>query len=312
MSLSSYPNGFAGGVMIRGAGLYDAGYGRNWYVDAKVGSDGNSGKSRERPFLTMAKAISLVDSGDTIFFRGKVREQVSAVTGVSDVTIIGATNKPRHADDHTESDGVRGSSGATWMAPASGATALTPLLTVKGQGWRFINFLFASAVTDSPAVKLDKNQLSGDSEIDGGHAEFYNMRFDANPIGIQVATTGFVGIYDSYFRGNTTSGIGTTTGGGGSNGFWDIRGNRFMDNGTHILAPLVQSTILGNVSGKFTTKGFDLTNGSYNAVHGNYLSGDYDAGYVAGDNDDWAGNYSMDVSSAEVGAAGLTILAPAA
>jgi hypothetical protein len=312
MSITNFPNGFPDGVSLRGIPSYDTFFGRAWYVDAKIGSDGNSGKRRDRPFQTMAKAISLVDSGDVIYFRGKVREQVSAPLGVSDVTIIGASNKPRHADDHTESNGVRGSSGSTWMAQASGATALTPLLTVKGQGWRFANFLFASAVADAPAVKLDRNQLSGNDEIDGGHAEFYNMRFDANPIGIQVATTGFIGIYNSYFRGNTTSGIGTTTGGGGSNGFWDIRGNRFMDNGTHILAPLVQSTVWGNISGKFTTKGFDFTNGSTNSVHGNWLSGDYDAGYVAGASDDWAGNYSMDVSSAEVGAEGLTILAPAA
>lgn len=299
-----------GGVPA-GAPIFGHVYSRHWFVDAKVGSDGNTGLKPSRPFATMAKAISLVDSGDVIHFRGKVREHVTADVGLSDVTIVGASNKPRHADDHTEENGVRGSSGATWMAPAS-PTALTPNLTVKGQGWRFINFLMASSTTDAPGIKLDRNQLSGDDEIDGGHAEFHGMRFDACPIGIQVATTGFIGVYNSYFRGCTTSGIGSTTGGGGSNGYWDIRGNRFMDNGTHILVPLLQSTVWGNISGKFTTKGFNLTNGSYNSVHGNYLSGDYDAGYVAGTSDDWAGNFSMDVTSAEVGAEGLTILAPVA
>lgn len=298
-----------GGVPV-GAPM-QAVFGRHWFVDAKIGSDGNSGRRPDRPFLTMGKAIGIADSGDVIYFRGKVREHVTAPIGLSDVTIVGATNKPRHADDHTEADGIRGSTGATWMAPAS-PTALTPNLTVRGQGWRFVNFLMASSTTSSPAVKLDRNQLSGNDEIDGGHAEFHKMRFDACPIGIQVATTGFIGVYNSYFRGCTTSGIGSTTGGGGSNGFWDIRGNRFMDNGTHILVPLLQSTVWGNISGKFTTKGFDFTNGSTNSVHGNWLSGDYDAGYVAGTSDDWAGNYSMDVTSAEVESNGLTILAPAA
>lgn len=294
--------------------------GHEWFIDAKLGDDGRDGYSPDTALATFAELFTRTGSrdgfksGDTIYFTGKVREQATTPISVFDVSIIGL-GAPRHADDHSEPSGGGyhgGSSAATWMAPASNPTALTANLTVQGQGWRFINFLMASSTTSSAGIKLARNQLSGDSEIDGGHARFYGMRFDACPLGIDVATTGFVGVYDSYFRGCTTTGISSSAGGGGSNGFWDIEGNRFMDNGTHILVPLLQSTVRNNISGKFTTKGFNFTNGSYNSVHGNYLSGDYDAGYVAGTSDDWAGNHSMDITSDEVGAEGLTTAAPVA
>src|SRR3972149_3825866 len=103
MGLTNFPGGISSmGIPITG-GMPPSFYGRYWFVDAKSGSDGNRGESAERPFLTMDKAFDMIDSGDVIIFRGKVREELTTPSGVFDVTVIGAANRPRHADDHSES-----------------------------------------------------------------------------------------------------------------------------------------------------------------------------------------------------------------
>jgi hypothetical protein len=50
MGMANYSNGFRGGVMIRGSALYDARYGRVWYVDAKIGGDGTPATVEIGPF----------------------------------------------------------------------------------------------------------------------------------------------------------------------------------------------------------------------------------------------------------------------
>jgi hypothetical protein len=312
MGMGNYSNGFREGIMIRGTAMFDAGYGRAWYVDAKVGADGNSGKRRDRPFLTMSKALSVIDSGDMIFFRGKVREQLTAPDGVFDVTIIGASNRPRHADDHTESGGARGSSAATWVLPAS-PVAATPLLTIRNQGWRLVNFLMG-ATTSQVCVDLVTNSESGDDEYSSGHFSCYGMRFDGAGTGIRDnGPGGFVGIYDSFFRGQTT-GIGQVAGAGpGTRSWWEIKGNRFSDNTNGIAAILIRSVIRGNMFLPTHTIEINLPTGSSsNIVTENVFTGDYDAN-VAGTGDVWFNNYALDAASGEVDdTTGQTTAVPAA
>lgn len=294
-SLTNFPDGitsFGVPVVGGGSGPFKP-FATYYFVDAdnytQSASDGNTGLSPEEPLLTMGRAFELIASGDVISFIGNVREQITAPLGVFDVTIIGCGNSPRHADAF---DGVSGYTAATWR-PEATPVADTPLLTIQSQGWRLMNFLMTTGVTGQPLVKIARNSESGDDEIDGGHFSCSGMRFDGAPIGIQVATTGFIGVFNSYFRGCTTAAIGVTSGGPGTNGFWYIDGNRFFDNGTHILAPLVQSTISNNEFGT-CTMGVDLTGGNNNCVGpGNLLFGNYNNLYSPGTTDQWAGNFNI-------------------
>lgn len=314
MGMADYSHGFREGVMIRGAGMFDAGFGRVWYVDAKTGADGNSGKRRDRPFLTMSKALAQLDSGDTILFRGKVREQLETPAGVFDVTIIGAANRPRHADDHTEENGARGSSAALWTLPAS-AVADTPLLRVNQQGWRFANFLMA-ATTSQVCLDMYRNadESPASDERDASHFDVVDMRFAA--AGIHIRFNGgpnFGTIRESMFQGATTAIANTTGSGAGTNGYTRILNSYFVENTNHVVVPLNKSLVKGCTFGLFTTKALDLTNGiGTNQVVGNFMSGDYDGGYVAASGDNWIGNIAFDVASGETEADGATNSLPVA
>src|SRR5690606_5733129 len=116
-------------------------YGKRLFVDAKNGNDANSGRRPGEPVKTMSRAFALVRSGDVIWSMGKITEQLDTPAGVFDVTVMGAGTRPRHADNHTEASGKRGSSASTWTAPSSGSTA-NPLVTVNQQGWKFYGFTF--------------------------------------------------------------------------------------------------------------------------------------------------------------------------
>lgn len=295
MGMGNYSAGFREGVMIRGKALYDGGYGRVWYVDAKVGADGNSGKRRDRPFLTMSKAFTSVDSGDTIVFRGKVREELSSPAGVFDITVIGAANQPRHADDHSESSSPgRGSSSATWTTPAS-PTAATPLCIVRQQGWRFIDILF-DGPSDAAAVQLFRDGGSGDDERDASHAHFVGCKFVAgqNHIEFKGGLSQCV-LEANLFFGATADSLLETVGAGiGTNNYFRILGNHFHNNASHIDVGLNYATIAHNTFGNASGDKVDLRTGSENMVWGNALYGTYSnaGGYYAGTNDEWGGNWN--------------------
>ena len=68
------------------------------YVDTNNGSDTSDGLSWENAYLTMDAAFDNVDSGDIIYFRGNIREQLTTPLGAADVTIIGGICRPRHAE----------------------------------------------------------------------------------------------------------------------------------------------------------------------------------------------------------------------
>ena len=304
MGMGNYITGFREGVMIRGTAFYDGGYGRVWYVDAKIGGDGAGyGKRRDRPFLTMAKAFTMVDSGDTIVFRGKVREELTTPAGVFDVTVIGAANRPRHADDHSESSTPgRGSSAASWVPPAS-PTAATSLCIVQQQGWSFRNVLFDCPV-DAAAVRLNRDAAADDSERDAGHASFYGCRFASGLIGIQNAGgAGFVHVDNCVFHLLTESGgagIKCTSTAVAVPLTWLIENSHFHNNASHILSSMSYSTIRNNIFGRFTaTLSIDIDDqpsanqGEYNVITNNYLSGTYGAtAYPPGSNNEWGGNYN--------------------
>lgn len=191
-------------------------------------------------------------SRDTIIIGGVLREQAVAPDGVYDVLVVGAANTPRQATDA----GVATGGGATWMAPASGAVALTPLLEIVRQGWEFENILF-NPHTNSAAIRLttaggleEAGQFSmrGCAILGGGTGQ----------IGIEDnGGSGFVTIEDCDFQLLTgTAILGLTT----ANAVplsWNIVRNRFRQNTNDIKMSLRYALIEAN---RFFTAGSGSTN----------------------------------------------------
>lgn len=284
---------------------------QTYCVDTVNGSDGFSGKSWEYPFASMGKALSVVQTGGYIFFRGDVREELTGSNLKFDITIIGAATKPHHPD--VPATGYH--PGASCWRPPASPTAATPLLKVRGRGWRFINILFDAPV-DAAAVKLETNSLSGANEYSAGHASFIGCRFDAGYIGIEDnGGAGFVEVIDNDFRGLTEAAIKCTSTSNAMPLRWMIKGNTFMDNANHILMTLSRSVIRDNVFGLFTTEAINTiyvsAQGEYNVVGpGNVFSGDVDTaeGYTGDSTDTWAGNYAMTVTGSAVTTGSTNIL----
>lgn len=285
------------------------------WVNGSFGSDGNDGLSPASPKLTMDAVFDTLNSGDIIHFTGNITEQLTTPAGIFDVTIIGEGNSPRNADAFDTNNGY---TAATWKYPSS-PTAATPLLKIQQQGWRLVNILFTGSLSATPLVQSFRDAGAGDLERDASHLQIIGCRFDGGgPIGFQDSGgCNFLQFYGNSFRGFTTAAMNSIVGAGQGTllncKFYD---NVFHDNASHIRMALNQSTLRNNVIGKFTAStgfGIDLTGGiGSNMVSQNHLSGDYDGDYVAASGDDWAGNYSMDLASDEVGDNGITTAVPVA
>lgn len=286
----------------------------HYWVNGNFGSDGNDGLTPQTPRLTMTSVFEDLNSGDIIHFTGNITEQLTTPAGIFDVTIIGEGNLPRNADSFDTNNGY---TAATWKYPSS-PTAATPLLKIQQQGWRLVNILFSGSLSSTADVLLFRDAGAGDSERDASHTSIYGCRFDGGVVGIQDSGgCAFVQIVGNSFRGFTTAAINNVTGAGvGTLLCWNIQGNRFNDNATAIDLAASQANIWQNIIGKFTAStgfGIDLTGGAgSNIVTMNYLSGDYDGDYVATTADEWAGNYSQDAASDEVGDNAITTGVPVA
>lgn len=227
--------------------------GKVLYVNGNSGNDGNSGLSPTLPFLTMAKAFSILAHHDIIVFTGVIREQLTAPQGVFDVTIIGGANRPRQATD----SGVATGGGSSWLAPSS-PTATTPLLKLREQGWMLMNFQMAP-VAASACVRLARAETA--ALKDASHAAFYNMYFvggGLTGIGIEdVGGCGFVVVEGCRFQSIADTAIkGISTGIAVPQG-WRIENNKFQSNLNDIKMSLNTSEILSN---RFLTVGSGATN----------------------------------------------------
>lgn len=241
-------------------------------------------------------------SRDVIFIVGLLREQAVAPDGVYDVTIIGAANTPRQATD----GGVYTGGGATWMPPASGAVAATPLLEIVRQGWSIQNMLF-NPHTSSAAVRLttaggldEAGQFSfvGNTILGGGTGQ----------IGIEDnGGSGFVVIEGNLFQlltGTALLGLSTANAVPLS---WNINQNEFSQNTNDIKMSLSRARIQWN---NFLTAGSGATNkviqtnfiaaqGNNNHVCHNVFTNTAAqianaSGYNGGNADVWADNYCTD------------------
>lgn len=269
--------------------------GRAWFVDTAYGGNGD-GKSPKTAFSTMARAFAAVASGDIIYFVGKVTEQLVTPVDVFDVTIVGAGNRPRHADSTPVSGNYAASQ---WGAPATGGTAAQATVRVLQQGWRFVNILFTAIDTNAAMIELVRNAASGDAERDASHCEIIGCRFAGAGIGVGIGAASFTELlFNVSIKDCTFSGLTTGIGGVGQLNEAQIIGNRFIQNTNHIKVSAEGSVISDNILAGFTTKGIDLSGGigtDANIVTKNYLSGTYSVvgGYtVHNAADEWAGNFN--------------------
>lgn len=280
--------------------------GADWYVDASR-SGTSSGESFDNAFLTMAEAFAKVGSGDSIYFTGKVNEQLVTPVNVFDVRVIGMGNRPRHADSSPAGGDTHA---AQWAA--GGLTAATANVRVLQQGWRFENILFSMVDADAAAIELVRNSGSGDAERDASHAAIVGCRFAGAGKGIRSGATSFVEVVnhvlveDCRFDTNTYGIHGTIV-----SNYWTIRNNEFRNCTNNITADFGYGFIYDNIFGAFTdggtTGGIDLSGSSagLNVITKNFLSGVFSnaGGYVQSDaNDIWVGNYvTVEATDAPVG-----------
>jgi len=267
------------------------------FVDTFIASPGNGYGGWANALDTMEDALTAVETGGTIYFRGDVREELIGSNLVFDVTIIGCGSK-HHPD--LPAAGYDGGA-ACWRPPAS-PTEATPLLEVRGRGWKFQNILFDCPV-DAAALKFVRNALSGVNEYDASHASVIGCDFRNGKYGIQDDG----GVWNMRIEDNDFETIDATNGCAIINTSssvaaprrWVILNNRFqMDSSTegnlqHLDSPLNGSTIMGNVFGTVKSTGIyvDLTGGAGNVVANNILGGVYDTSdYVAATGDLWYQN----------------------
>ncbi len=311
MPLTNYNNGVSSfGVPVLGtqSGMVASVYGNTWFVNGSStanrnaysymapGSNGNDGTSPQTPFLTMAKAFTVIKNGDVINFIGKITEQLTTPVQVFDVTINGCGNS-RHADS-TPAGGQYAA--AQWAA--TGLTAATANIRVLQQGWKFSNFLMTAVDTNAACIELVRNAASGDSERDASHAKILGMRFSGAGVGIRCGVAGtFTEIpYNVEVAFNQFDNMTTAIKGAIEGNQWYIHDNNLAPNTNQIIVPLRNSCITRNNIGAFTAAansgGIDLTGGAgSNQVCLNNLSGTYSiaGGYkVANADDNWYGNAS--------------------
>lgn len=269
--------------------------GTAWFVDPSYGGNGN-GKSPKAAFSTMQQAFDHLQSGDIIYFVGKVTEQLVTPVQVFDVTVVGCGNRPRHADA-TPTGGNTGT--ATWAAPAS-PVAGQALCRVLQQGWRFVNILWAGSA-GCASLEFVRNAASGNDERDASHASVYGCRFagvNSTDSAIKFGSTSYTEIVNNVLlEGNDFQGCATAIKehSAGLQFRCQITNNVFISNTNDIVLGGYFTHVLGNVMSLAPTGCIVLSGGTGSSqVHGNYLPGTYADGtlYAPGTNDNWNGNYA--------------------
>jgi hypothetical protein len=289
-----FRRGAAGRSTIDGHALHHQ-KGQIYYVDPTL-TAGGDGKTWESAFSTMQAAFNVLVGGETIYFVGKLVEQLVTPVQIFDVTVIGAGNRPRHADSTPSGGNLYA---AQWAPPASGAVAAQATVRVLQQGWRFENILFTAVDANAGMIELVRNAASGNSERDASHAIIRGCRFAGAGIGIAIGAASFTElVFNVLIEDNRFNSCTTGIGGPGQLNQAVIRYNHFSMNTNSIDVAAEGSAIYDNIMGKFTTQSIELSGGvgtDPNVVTRNYLFGTYSIGggyKVHHADDEWAGNYN--------------------
>lgn len=307
-------------VPIRGKDIYVWAQAHNDFSSTRGGNDGASGADWDHAILTMTEALARAKTGDRIFVAGKITEECTGSNLVFDLTIQGVGSL-HHADQPGSGTSLYDYGASIWQPPSS-PTATTPLLKIRGRGWKIYDMMFDCPV-DSAALYLERNASSGTDEYDPSHLTVRGSRFVDGKYAIQdVGGCYNVTIDDCEAKNISTCAIANTSTAVANPLNWKIKGFRCpadvgtLGNASHIDSPLNGSYIWDSFFGTVDSTALyvDLTGGNSNIVTRNYMMGSYDTSdYVAGTGDGWSGNITADISgNSAVDASGLTIAVPAA
>jgi hypothetical protein len=277
-----------------------------YFVDTVNGSNNNNGQSFGSAFATMAKALSVAETGSTIYFTGDVREQLTGSNTLYDISIVGVGSLHHPDKLVAEHPGA-----CMWRMPASGGVETTPLLIVRGRGWKFINIAFDGPAT-AAAVQLVRT-AEGASEYDASHASFIGCRFYAGQNHIENnGGVAYITIRDCHFQAATGASLVKVAGAAIAFSLcWKILNNYFaggpVPNASHIVLDLDGAVVADNFFGVVTSTGLyiDLRGGQtgYNLVSRNVCAGEWDtSNYKGATGDFWGGNNTaVDASTSAVG-----------
>lgn len=270
--------------------------GKRWYVDSVNGASGNSGKNWNAAMATIAAAVAAASAGDEILVRGSFTEAVTVST--AGIRIIGAGSCPKET---------------IWTAAAD-ATAL------------YINAAYCSV--ENIYFKVPAYSAGTPAAIKLGAAPWTTIRgcrFQGQTASRDTIYSPTAGVNDNchildnefYYLNTLTYGRairGVDSGGSAYSG-WQIKGNLFHSCVTAIDLParccLIADNVLMEAGNKADSTlgavmtlgiGLDGTGSGCNQVTRNVLGGTYGAtlykvGNATGAADNWAGNYSADMTT---------------
>lgn len=215
--MTNFPNGISSmGVPVGG----DRVFGDTWFVDPTNGSDGNTGKTRDRAFETLTQAFLVVSHYDTI------KCAAGNYTGNYDTPLNADASFVRLQGFRIGDNGLASWAGAT--------TSSSPIINVRARGWTITDFEF-DCPTAAGAIQLSKN-VSQTNRCDFTHIE--RCIFTTGKYGIVVAGGGtHVKVKGCKFDQLTTTGafgIFVQSTGFQIPAFWVVEDNIFATSLNHI------------------------------------------------------------------------------
>lgn len=296
-------------------------YGNIYRVDSGNGNDTTGdGSSWSKAFKTIAAAVLVLASGDTLFIRGTGFNEAVTITGLTGIRIVGIGNNPNCA---------------LWTAPDSTASVSGKALTLDASpDWRIENIRFRPPKYLSGGVPAavaltgvsHNGKLIG-CRMQGKSGSWYGLLTDGYQANVQLLDNEF------YYINTATYGTAikfVIAGGAAEPTGWVLKRNIFHSNLNHIVCIMRQSVIEENTLGgagisatgaaNDTVLGIDLSGTTAgiaaNIITKNVLGGVYNQDHYvpAGATDSWKGNYCEDrTETTEVDATtGLSKLPPAA
>lgn len=244
------------------------------WVRPQYGVDGTADGSYDKPFATIAGALSSSKCvpGTVIGLLGVTTEEVTAPI-INDITIVGMGNTPRQAT----TSGAPNGGGATWLSPSGGTGTL---LTVQGQAWTLENIYFNNSATGSTTACV-KILTTGDppASADAAHIMIRRCIFTGGNFGVYCSGgTNFVNLDGNTFfnfAGSGDTAVANVAGAGvGTLWGWKVTNNYFQNNVNGFVVPTTQSYFSNNTfvyAGKTVTATtlLSLTNGTGNLVYEN-------------------------------------------
>lgn len=262
-----------------------------WFVNSVTGNNNLSGRTPDKPKLTIAATVALAAAGDTIYIKGSFNEPVTC--SLAGVSFIGVGTGPKQAQ---------------WTAPTAAGSWC---LKIAANYVRVENIYFKPVIYTSSGVPSGI-YLSGANWAVIKGCRFQGQTGSYKAIYSPVCDSDNVTIEDNqfYYMNTATHGaaIYGVEAGGLSYSGWQILNNVFESCVTAVDINGRVCVVKGNVFGGLTgitaasavgnvcTTKLDLsgTSSGGNRVVGNWfgLTYSHSGGYQeAASGDDWVGNY---------------------